>query len=439
MHLKRPGGTSFILLILFGQLAKAQTNYNPSSSTPVNTYLNNFVQPAPNAASLGKYADYPVGYFTGVPEISVPIYSLKDGGLSLPVSLSYHASGIHVSELASWVGLGWALNAAGVINRTVRGAPDEGSQKSGAAANLEPQGYYRDGGLFNLMPMPYPLPGTQQCSDQQGLYYSTVIPAVMNGSADTEPDLYTFNFNGHSGKFVFDEKGVPRLLEDDNIKITPHFSSSHFISWTITAEDGIQYIFGENNTTEMTRPHSNGNLEDADDFAPSSWYITHIINPNTKDTITFNYANEGYSYNDLGPESQYFGGENNINTEDPALCNNSSINGAYVSNLLSTTIQGLKLTSIVSKNYTIQFVANNVRTDLSTSINNSWKIGPNSYDGSKQYSKPCSLDTIKIYTNGDGLCIRQFALSHDYFTSTQTGTTGAVLGSLPGDLYDTNV
>ena len=68
---------------------------------------------SPTAASLGKYGDFPVSYNTGLPQISIPIYTVKAGSLSLPISLSYHASGLKVQEQASWVGAGWALNAGG--------------------------------------------------------------------------------------------------------------------------------------------------------------------------------------------------------------------------------------------------------------------------------------------------------------------------------------
>ena len=43
---------------------------------------------SPTAASLGKYADIPVNYHTGIPRISIPIYSVKEGSLELPISLS---------------------------------------------------------------------------------------------------------------------------------------------------------------------------------------------------------------------------------------------------------------------------------------------------------------------------------------------------------------
>src|SRR6266705_4090222 len=59
---------------------------------------------APTAASLGKYADIPVSYHTGIPQINIPLYTVKAGPLSLPIGLSYHASGLKVLESASWVG-----------------------------------------------------------------------------------------------------------------------------------------------------------------------------------------------------------------------------------------------------------------------------------------------------------------------------------------------
>jgi hypothetical protein len=91
----------------------------------INRSLNDVVMPSANATAFGKYGDIPVGHFTGVPNISVPITTIQEGPLSLPISLSYHASGIKVAELASWVGLGWNLNFGGQISRSIIGAPDE--------------------------------------------------------------------------------------------------------------------------------------------------------------------------------------------------------------------------------------------------------------------------------------------------------------------------
>jgi hypothetical protein len=83
------------------------------------------IPPSPNSAAIEQYTSQPVSLYTGIPEISVPIYEIKQGSLSVPIRLNYHAGGIKVNQVASWVGLGWSLDAGGVISRTIYGLPDE--------------------------------------------------------------------------------------------------------------------------------------------------------------------------------------------------------------------------------------------------------------------------------------------------------------------------
>jgi len=61
--------------------------------------------------------------FTGDFSYNIPLMTVPgtDGGY--PIVLSYNA-GIGMNDEASWVGLGWTLNP-GVINRSMRGLPDE--------------------------------------------------------------------------------------------------------------------------------------------------------------------------------------------------------------------------------------------------------------------------------------------------------------------------
>jgi hypothetical protein len=100
----------FISAVVFSQTDDYQT-----------THLSQTAPPSPNAASLGLYGAIPVGHYTGVPDISVPIYEIELDGKKFPVNISYHASGIKVSQEASVVGLGWTLNAGGCIVKEVRG------------------------------------------------------------------------------------------------------------------------------------------------------------------------------------------------------------------------------------------------------------------------------------------------------------------------------
>jgi hypothetical protein len=159
------------------------------------------IPPSPTAASLGRYGEIPVSYHTGVPQISIPIYTVNEGGISVPISLNYHSSGVKVEELASWVGLGWSLNAGGVITRTVVGAPDEGNLRGGGMSDVNQTGWFKDFGIAApLLASP--------CESNPN-YYDSSNPCliryhdVAKGVADTEPDMFSFNFAGFSGKFFF--------------------------------------------------------------------------------------------------------------------------------------------------------------------------------------------------------------------------------------------
>lgn len=103
---------TFLLVFAISGIVYSQSNpidYSQQLKMPT-------VLPAsPDAAAIDKFGNIPVSYETGVPDISIPIYSIKCGNLSWPVSLSYHAGGIKVDEIASSAGLGWSLNAPGVI------------------------------------------------------------------------------------------------------------------------------------------------------------------------------------------------------------------------------------------------------------------------------------------------------------------------------------
>jgi hypothetical protein len=84
------------------------------------TEIDKIFPPSPAVASLMKYNDIPVSYYTGIPDISIPIFNAKGRILEAPITLSYHAGGNRVEEIPKWVGLGWNMIAGGVIARTVK-------------------------------------------------------------------------------------------------------------------------------------------------------------------------------------------------------------------------------------------------------------------------------------------------------------------------------
>ena len=50
---------------------------------------------------------------------------LRAKNYTLPIYLTYHASGNKPDQHPGWVGLGWTLHAGGCINRIVNGMKDE--------------------------------------------------------------------------------------------------------------------------------------------------------------------------------------------------------------------------------------------------------------------------------------------------------------------------
>ena len=81
--------------------------------------------PSPEAASLGIVANIPVSLHTGQVNVSIPLLEVKCGNYTLPVNLSYNASGIMPDIRPTWVGQNWNLNVGGVITRRVKDLPDE--------------------------------------------------------------------------------------------------------------------------------------------------------------------------------------------------------------------------------------------------------------------------------------------------------------------------
>ncbi len=235
------------------------------------------VPPSPTAAGLGKYGVWPVSYYTGIPNISVPIYQIESGELKVSVSLNYHASGIQVEEMGSWVGLGWSFNAGGVITRTVRGTADELIDGYTTLATR-----YKGTGI---------LTSYNVATNTDDL---TKFNGFAKGLHDSEPDAFSFNFNGKSGSFFLDENNQFRATSHSQLKIVKNPITTAYPYWEILDDVGVTYILGENEGTEIsnvlsTNPSSSYNLLGE---IITAWNLTKIISANKKDTIQFTYKDK---------------------------------------------------------------------------------------------------------------------------------------------------
>jgi hypothetical protein len=232
-------------------------------------FLPNIVPPSPTAGELGKYGNVPVGLFTGAANISIPLLSFKTKDLESPMSLFYGSNGIKVDEVSSNVGLGWNLNFGGVITRTVRDKPDDAQLRVYPPDNLA---------------------GATQAEKVQ--FYN----AAGQDNADTESDLYCFNFNGNSGKFTYDKNGLPFLINNQKIKIER--TGTNNADFLLTATDGIKYYF---TAEESTTFRSSGAGHSVPNGGLTAWYLGKIVHPNGSE-INFTY--EEYMMDYVASNSQ---------------------------------------------------------------------------------------------------------------------------------------
>ena len=247
--------------------------------------------PSPTAASLGRFGDVPVSLYTGVPDIAMPLFTVRGRTLELPITLRYHASGIRVEDIGGWVGLGWALDAGGVITRSIHGLVDEWSN-----------GFYYYGRTFyDPQGWEWPsfsFPTFAFDNQNSGSPSWTTIQGIAQGLEDGEPDQFFFNFGGQSGEIALGPMSGSvnsqdaRTIPYRNWRIQPTIVSNVITTWVITTEDGTRYTFGAAGAreTHTDRNYAGGPLW-GQPYA-SSWYLTGIRAPGG-DSITLQYQ----SYN----------------------------------------------------------------------------------------------------------------------------------------------
>ncbi|MFT3705077.1 MAG: hypothetical protein QM802_22105 [Agriterribacter sp.] len=227
------------------------------------------IPPSPEASALFRFQDYPMDYSTGLPSISVPLYEVKSGSLSVPISISYHASGRRVSDQDGPIALGWSLNAGGMISRTVYGDPDFGTPTRGT--------YY--------FPYPFRTTGLSNVNDYQYfeklLHYDNVDANILPWM-ESEYDIFSYNFGNNSGKFIFKDNNnvkTPVLLPTKPYIITPYYTFRGLTGIDIIDDKGNLYKFAQ---TEESGPDN--------DYAVTGLLITQIISADKTDTIGFQYT-----------------------------------------------------------------------------------------------------------------------------------------------------
>ncbi|PTS96750.1 hypothetical protein DBR11_18615 [Pedobacter sp. HMWF019] len=263
----------------------------------------------------------PVSYFTGIPNVEVPLYTFSEGKIAVPITLSYHASGFRPDVHPGWVGMNWSISMGGAITRTVKGLPDdfntlERAQQTHIYLTENP-----DERVYN--------------ASNFGFYFNTpllnaslwnnvdYVKQMAIANADIEPDEFSFVFPNGSGKFYLDMDGTWKVKSDRAIKVVFNGNflavpfqpvpgsilvglgySKTYAGFTIIDTDGTQYVYGGNsNFIEYSIDFVN---QDKDFWQADAWYLKEIIEPSGK-KVSFEYERGAFINQLTQSLSQNFG------------------------------------------------------------------------------------------------------------------------------------
>ncbi len=384
-----------VIVFFYGPFIYAQA---PSISPS----LPNILPPSPDAYNFAKYGNLPIGISSGTAQFSLPIYTVQSGNLKLPISLNYSSNGVKVDEMATRVGINWNLNAGGVITRVVLDKADD--------ETFAPPTFYH--GPINW--------GVDRIDSIQGrrhfyfnpekwTFYNYIKAASQTNPPDYQPDEYTYNVDGYSGKFIRRENGELTQFKPNGVKIEKN--NNGFI---LTAPNGNRYFFYVSEIAHNYTNDINLSLESVTSDVPTAWYLTKIISI-TNDTITLNYNSSSVSYiNGISQNYNTGPAEPLVNTTpysynccvpDDFMCSNSSGNGLSTSLLLSDN--NIKLLSSIDFNLgKVDFIYSN-REDV---------IGEK------------KLDEIRINRKDNSSLIKSFSIDHQYSEAPQSAYDPKVLG-----------
>ncbi|MDR1715710.1 MAG: hypothetical protein LBS20_07680 [Prevotella sp.] len=260
------------------------TSFNSYYFTPQNLGF-----ATPQTAEFAKYGNLDINHYNGLLNLEIPIMEYKDHDFNIPVSIKYISDGFIPGRRPSLVGMNWILNVGGVITREVIGSPDDNiGNNSSAEKNM------KDGLLVAIRNNAY----NYSQNDLWNFNVQKTGSVNDNIKHDLAPDIFTFNFGNHHGKFIIGNNGNAVSLNDDGYKIdingvsvqaygTERTPSGSMIK--ITTPDGYTYEFGGNSSyLEYTWPNNPQGAM----FRPvtiSSWYLNSITAPN-KRKVYFSYS-----------------------------------------------------------------------------------------------------------------------------------------------------
>lgn len=288
----------FLLLSaqLYGQLDISKQNMAP-------------VTPEWRQYEFQRYGKIGTTLYTGTVNYEIPLFVYRDKDFEFPITIKYATNGFRVNHKSGILGHGWTLSVGGEVTREIKGIPDEMS----VATN---------GGTYGSSTY-YGYKHAKASHDEYGVpaMLVNVVPPMpggirqkkpFDGYDETEPDIYSFNFDGHSGCFerkadsekngfrMFNVAGADRGLAVRDVE-------NGYI--TMADARGYLYSFTSVNSVpasrfKMTDDSETGGVMRYDDVT-LGWHLNNIEAPNGRE-IRIGISPVSCDYNYFVSSSMYY-------------------------------------------------------------------------------------------------------------------------------------
>jgi len=311
------GATAFLCLALkmsFAQPVRIMSDImshhlmtDGSGQASIAQFQPDMLAHSPEAEQMVKSVTMPMTLYTGMPNISIPIYDLKTRSLDIPISLAFNYNGFKPAEVAGYAGLGWSVEGGGVITRMVKSRVDHDDFH---VSGNDYDNYVN----INLI------------TAKQVILQNTAL-----GMVDGEPDIYVFSCPGMSGKFIW-LQGEAYMFPYQRIRVT----GSPDAGFVLTKENGDQYTFDQ---TEMTHHHQLLGTDYVPDHT-SAWFLSRVVSADKADTVNYTYT--GYTFTQPPVYSEVYTASTaagaSVTPNSPQTLTETASNGDYVHSLLLSTI-----------------------------------------------------------------------------------------------------
>lgn len=212
---------------------------------------------SPTASAMAKQVSSSVNYSKGLLDISISLYTIQSGELTLPITLSYDHAGLKPQESSGRIATGWLLNAEPSIMRNVQGLPDEVDYTNQTGYFYTQKGYKDNKYLFE-------------------------------NKADLQPDEFYYKTINSGGRFYTNKSNSFTCYPNREDIIIGGNGLSQF---SIIDKNGIIHTYG--NATEKTIVPNYLS-------ATTRWLCHTIQSPNNNGKIEFSYTRlNKYKYTPL--------------------------------------------------------------------------------------------------------------------------------------------